>query len=115
MGVRYLQDYRTPMEYSIERVSVGENTNHEGYYLRGLTTGDRWVYRNEFAPARLADDEIAIATCLMKMRDYIQGGAAFYSLAEASQDHYLQLMVRRAVTTGETVRTTPQIWATEQG
>ena len=45
------------------------------------------------------------------MRVYVGGGPDVYSLAEASQDNYLQLAIRRAVETGEAVRTEPQPWS----
>jgi hypothetical protein len=40
--------------------------------------------RFSFAPARLSDDEIAIATCLESMARYLETGNSFYGLAEAS-------------------------------
>ncbi|WP_150309271.1 Gfo/Idh/MocA family protein [Planctomonas psychrotolerans] len=109
--VRFLHDFRTPMLHTIQRMSAGEGGNLEGQFLRGLIAGDEWVYRNEFLPARLSDDEIAIATCLVRMAEHADGGPDFYSLAEAAQDHYLALMIARAVDTGEAVRTEPQAWA----
>ena len=46
-------------------------------YHEGITLGDEWVYRNPFVPARLTDDEIAVATCLERMVAYVEGGPAF--------------------------------------
>jgi len=109
--VKYLQDFATPMEFDLKRVNAGEDGNLEGYYLKGILAGERWAYQNPFIPARLSDDEIAIATCLDKMDHYVNGGPSFYSLAEASQDHYLGLMIKQAVATGNKVKTTQQIWA----
>jgi predicted dehydrogenase len=109
--VRRIEDFDTPVRMRIERLTAGGPGNHEGLFLRGLTLGDQWLYRNEFAPARLADDELAIASLLDRMRAYVDGGPEVYSLAEACQDHYLQLAIRRAVETGETVRTEPQPWS----
>ena len=54
-------------------------------------------------PARLSDDEIAIATCLESMKRYLETGKSFYSLAEASQDHYLSLMIEEAARSGRTL------------
>ncbi|TFB67513.1 Gfo/Idh/MocA family protein [Cryobacterium sp. Hz9] len=110
--VRTLDRNGAPLHRGITRVSAGGAGNHEGLFLRGLTLGDEWTYVNEFAPARLADDELSIAALLVGMSDHVMGGPAVYSLAEAAQDHYLQLAIKRAVVSGETVRTETQPWAT---
>lgn len=109
--VRYLEDFVTPVDVELRRLNAGENGNLEGYCHKGILLGDEWVYRNPFMPARLTDDEIAIATSLAKMAAYVQGGPSFYSLAEASQDRYLDLMIEMAVKTGDRVETTRQPWA----
>jgi hypothetical protein len=94
----------------IRRIVAGENGNLEGLFLRGLTLGDRWLYRNPFLPARLNDDEIAVASCLVGMSTYVGGGADLYSMTEAAQDVYLTLMIRDAITSGRPVVTRPQGW-----
>jgi len=109
--VRRIEDFDTPVRMRIERLAAGGPGNHEGLFLRGLTLGDQWLYRNEFAPARLPDDELALASLLDRMRVYVHGGPDVYNLAEASQDNYLQLAIRRAVQTGEALRTQPQPWS----
>jgi hypothetical protein len=109
-AVRYLQNYETPIETEIKRINAGENGNLEGYYLKGLLLGENWVYVNEFAPARLTDDEIAVASCLQRMELYVNGGPSFYSLAEASHDHYLNLLLGEALKTGLTLTSERQIW-----
>ena len=113
----YLRTYREPVDVEFRRVNAGEDVNHEGYDLMGITVGERWVYRNPFFPkpltekGRLADDEIAVASSLVKMAEYVGGGPPVYSLAEACQDHYFGLMIQRAIETGETVVTETQPWA----
>ncbi|MFD0672686.1 Gfo/Idh/MocA family protein [Cohnella sp. GCM10027633] len=109
--VRYLQDFRTPVETSLRRVHAGQDGNLEGFHLKTILCGEECVYRNEFAPGRLADDEIAIADCLARMANYSAGGPGFYSLAEASQDHYLGLVMQEAVKSGTTIVTHNQVWA----
>jgi hypothetical protein len=109
-----MKDFATPLHLEFKRINKGEAENQEGYFLKGIMAGERWVYDNPFAPARLYDDEIAIATCLAKMADYARGGPDFYSLADASQDHYLGLMIEKAVQTGETVVAVPERWAKER-
>ncbi|WP_042459941.1 Gfo/Idh/MocA family protein [Neobacillus dielmonensis] len=105
-----LEDFSTPLYLELKRVNRGEEENLEGHYLEGILAGERWVYRNPFIPARLYDDEIAIASCLMKMADYAAGGPSFYSLPDASQDHYLGLMMEKVICTGEIVKTVRQPW-----
>lgn len=109
--VKYLQDHRTPIEFNLLRQSAGENGNLEGYYLKGILAGQEWAYKNPFAPGRISDDEIAMASCLAKMDEYVNGGPEFYSLAEASQDHYLGLMIEKAVKSGQVVKTEHQPWS----
>ncbi|MBC8081212.1 MAG: Gfo/Idh/MocA family oxidoreductase [Gorillibacterium sp.] len=109
--VSYLQDHLTPIYYKLSRVDTGHAGNLEGYYHRGIMGGAEWVYVNPFVGGRLSDDEVAIATSLLKMEYYVQGGPAFYSLAEASQDHYLSILVQEAIQTGMIVKSTKQIWA----
>ncbi|MEM7034336.1 MAG: Gfo/Idh/MocA family oxidoreductase, partial [Chloroflexota bacterium] len=109
--VKYLQDFLTPVEFDLRRIDAGQDGNLEGYYHKGILAGNEWIYRNPFIPARLSDDEIAIATCLQKMSEYVQGGPSFCSLPEASQDHYLGLMIGKAVETCKTVRAERQVWA----
>ncbi len=109
--VRHLADVRTPLVQDIHRVVAGENGNLEGLFLRGLTLGDRWLYHNPFRPARLNDDEIAVATCLVGMAEHIGGGPDLYSVVDAAQDVYLTTMIRRAIETGGSVVTEPQSWS----
>jgi len=104
-------DFRTPSWYSIERIDHGHGTSQHGLTLQGLMARGRWIYLNETRPAALSDDEIALAGCLERMRDYVAGGEPVYSLAEASQDQYLQLMIRQAIDEGGPVRTTTHNWA----
>jgi hypothetical protein len=108
--INVLADYATPLHLDLKRINKGENGNLEGYFLQGIMAGEQWVYLNPFAPARLNDDEIAIAACLANMAKYADGGPGSYGLREASQDHYLGLMIQQAIATGETVTTEVQPW-----
>jgi len=109
--VRYLVDFLTPITFELVRQDAGEAGNLEGYYHKGILAGSEWVYKNPFVPGRLNDDEIAVASCLTRMDEYIAGGPDFYSLAEASQDHYVSLMIEQALATSGAVSTTLQPWA----
>ncbi|WP_243064236.1 Gfo/Idh/MocA family protein [Humibacter sp. RRB41] len=109
--VRHLDDFRTPVTDSLERIDAGGAGNHEGLFLRGYAFGRARIYSNQFAPARLADDELSIATLLSRTGEWARGGAEVYSVAEAAQDQYLQLAVRRAAESAQPVTTRTQMWA----
>jgi len=109
--VSYLKDYLTPVHGELDRVQTGGDGNFEGYHLKGVMFGEQSLFRNETSPARLSDEEIAQAQCLLRMKDYVVSGKEFYSLAEASQDAYLALMLRTAEAEGRAVETTTQPWA----
>jgi len=109
--VRYLTDFRNYVHTRLQRENAGEDGDLDGHYLKGILTGSEWVYRNEFIPARLTDDEIAVATALKRMAEYVDGGPEFYSFAEGCQDRYLDLMISEAISTGQPVQTQTQPWA----
>ena len=109
--LRYLKDFRTPIRVKLRREAAGEDDNLEGCYFKGIQAGDQWVYVNPYVPGRLSDDEIAVASCLDKMAQYVQGGAEFYGLAEACQDHYLARLLSDAARTGEARVSQRQVWA----
>lgn len=114
MQLRYLADFRTPITLTLERQDTGHYGNLEGYFHRGILAGSEWVYTNPFPSARLSDDEIAIASCLAKMQEYVENGTPFYSLAQAAQDHYINLLIEQAQQTGKPVTSTPQAWMQAQ-
>lgn len=109
--VVYLKDQATPIHLEFQRHNAGEQSSLEGNYLKGIQIGEDWIYKNPMAPAPLFDDEIAVGECMLKMADYADGGEPFYSLAEACQDRYLDMMIWEAVECGQPVRTSPQRWA----
>lgn len=108
--VNVLAKFDTPLHLELKRVNRGEEENVEGHFTRGVVLGDRYVYQNPFVPARLYDDEIAVATCLRNMADYVVTGTSFYDLREAAQDHYVAMLIEEAIRTGETITSVPQPW-----
>lgn len=109
--VNYLDRDFSPVMDTLRRVELGANSNLEGCCLRGLLLGGRYLYRNPYEPARLSDDEIAIAGCMEKMYESLNGGKNFYPLEQALQDSYLSLMMNQAAETGLSVTTERQPWA----
>ncbi|HAA77353.1 TPA: oxidoreductase [Candidatus Latescibacteria bacterium] len=107
----YLQDHVTPIKLSFIRHEAGPRGNLEGNYLKGYTVGEEWIYRNPLIPGSLADDDLAVGHCLLKMAEYVNGGEELYSLAEACQDRYLDIVMEQAQETGQPVSTEKQVWA----
>ena len=107
----YLEDHNTPIQMPYLRHEAGPRGNLEGNYLKGYTIGEEWIYRNPLAPGALADDDIAVGHCMLKMAEYVKGGPEFYSLAEACQDRYLDIVMEEAQESGEAVETETQIWS----
>jgi len=102
-----------PYSLPFERRVAGANGNLQGFYLKGIQLGEEWVYRNPTAPARLSDEEIAMADMLHGMAHYAEGGPEVYAAAQAMQDHYLALCIKQACETGEPVTAVRQPWAAE--
>ena len=75
-----------PHSFSIQRNSFGANENLDGFTLVNITAEGKVLYENPFKYARLSDEEIAIATCLLDMKNYLQTGISFYSLKDVALD-----------------------------
>ena len=103
-------DHQTPVVDELTRHDAGQDGNLEGFHHKGITLGDEWLYRNPFVPARLSDDEIAVATCLARMGEWLQGGPEVCSLADAAQDHYLGLCIDEAARTGLPATISGHVW-----
>ncbi|MBO4406615.1 MAG: Gfo/Idh/MocA family oxidoreductase [Clostridia bacterium] len=75
-----------PVTRELTRNAYGANGDLEGLYLSEIVSGGKVLYKNPFPGVRLTDEEIAIATCLVKMGAYAGGGEPFYSVEEAALD-----------------------------
>ncbi len=110
--MRSLDSRSRPAELPFVRRETGVGGNLEGRHLVGITLGEAWVYENPFAPARLADEEIAVATCLARMVEYLRGGEDVCSLADAAQDAAVALLIDEAAATGRPVALDGHVWRT---
>jgi predicted dehydrogenase len=108
--VRLLKDFKTPLQFTLARQDTGLDGNLEGYHHRAITGGGEIFYQNPFAGARWSDDEIAIATSLRKMQTYVATEEPFYSVAEACQDRYLDLVIAQAAEQTGAVEAVSQPW-----
>lgn len=109
--VAYLVEPGHAVKTRLVREETGLDGDLEGSFLRSLSLGDRVLYRNAFAPARLSDDDLAVAECMARMHSFVQGGDPYYGLADACHDHYLSLLVDEAAKTGKPVASEPQPWS----
>ncbi|MBG6084592.1 Gfo/Idh/MocA family oxidoreductase [Zhihengliuella flava] len=111
-AVRTVAPDGQPVLSRLERMAAGGAGSHEGLFLRGYRLDGEWASASRFRPARLADEELSIAEQLAQMAEHVlSGGPAPYSFAEGAQDQYLQLLVREAAETGQSVRAAEQRWA----
>ena len=80
----------------LDTLHVTEDINTLTTY--SVSLGRECLYLNPFVNARLTDDEVAIASCLIGMEYYIQTGEDIYSFADGCQDTYLWLLMQDALT-----------------
>jgi predicted dehydrogenase len=107
-----LVDPTTPVTSYLVRRQLGVDLNLEGHDLDTISFDGRVVYRNPFRGARLADEDVAIATLLDGMRAWLHAdGPPPYPLAEACQDHLIGLAITESAQTGRPVPTGPAPWA----
>ena len=75
--------------FEIKRNCFGREENLDGFSLLNITGNGEVLYENPFKNARLSDEEIAIATCLVKMKEYCDTAVPFYGADEAYTDYML--------------------------
>lgn len=108
-----LADRRTALESTLRRRQTGRDLNLEGFDLDHIGFDGQVVYRNPFAGARLADEEIAIASILRSTARWSRNEEEPpYPLAEACQDHAIGLAIGESLRTGGPVTTEIEAWAT---
>lgn len=84
----YLKD-GVPQRFDICRNAYGTEESLDGMCLFNITGNGKVLYTNPFPYSRLSDEEIAIATCLVKMKEYLDTGKEFYSAKDACFDYTL--------------------------
>lgn len=88
----YLKD-GIPHSFTLQRNSYGTNESLDGFTLVNITAEGNVVYENPFKGARLSDEEIAIAACLLNMKKYLETEIPFYTLKDAALDSKIFLSV----------------------
>lgn len=111
LTIRYLASGNVPVTQQLNRIDLGKYGNQEWSHY-GIMLGEEFVYKNPFSNVRLNDDEIAVATCMDRMSEYLATGVDFYSLKEALQDTYIALAMDEALRQpNREVKTSTRIWA----
>lgn len=114
LTIRYLTDKNIPVTQTLHRVDLGVYNNQEWSH-QGLMLGETYLYRSPFPSGRLNDDEIAVATCMKKMGEFVDGHEAFYGLADALQDMYISLVMKEALERAhQPVSMSTQCWADKE-
>jgi len=111
MVIRYLTKENIPVTQELNRIDLGVYNNQDWSHY-GIMLGEEFLYKNPFGNARLNDDEIAVATCMKRMGEYLETGKEFYGLKDALQDMYLCLTMEEALAyPNQEIMTTTQCWA----
>ncbi len=109
--VRYVNEDGVAVTSTMVRNDRGVHKNN-GLSHQHMSLNGEVLFENPHMYKRLNDDEIAMATCMLGMQEYIETGKdACYSLANAMQDALIAVAMTEAVTTGETITLGKQPWA----
>ena len=76
-----------PHSFEIKRTCFGTEESLDGFSLLNITGNGEVLYENPFKGARLSDEEIAISTCLLKMKEYCDNNVPFYHTYDAAIDY----------------------------
>lgn len=111
LTIRYLAEGNVPVTQALNRIDLGVYGNQEWSHF-AIMLGEKFLYRSPFPGARFNDDEIAVATCLQGMSEYLKTGVDCYSVRDALQDMYLCLKMDEALKNPLTVVSTqPMPWS----
>ena len=104
---------RTLIRTPLVRRQTGYDLDLIGYDTEHISLGSEILYRNPYPGKRWMDDEIAIATLLERMADWVRGeGPEPYPLAEGAQDQQVALAIEGSADSDITVTTTCEAWTT---
>jgi hypothetical protein len=112
-SVRYVREPGRAVNGTFAREVTGVDGDLEGSYLHRIWLGSDVLFDNPFVGARLNDDEVAVASVMARMSAFVRTGEGFYGLADGCHDHYLGMLIADAVSSGQSVTSTPQPWSKE--
>jgi predicted dehydrogenase len=107
-----MADPRTLVRTPLVRRQTGYDLDLIGYDTEHITFGSEVLYRNPYPGRRWMDEEIAMATLLERMADWVRGeGPEPYPLAEGAQDQRLALAIEESADSDTTVTTSREVWS----
>jgi predicted dehydrogenase len=107
---------RTLVRTPVVRRQTGYDLDLIGYDTEHISLGSEVLYRNPYPGRRWMDDEIAMATLLERMADWVRGeGPQPYPLAEGTQDQQVALAIEESANSDTTVTTTREAWSQASG
>ena len=107
-----LRDGPAIVESELRRYQLGFDLNLDGFDTEHISLNGEVIYKNPFIGLRLMDEEIAIATVMVQMADWVAGvGFAPYPLREACQDHLISLAIDESGRSRRPIETGREIWA----
>ena len=83
-NVRY---FNSDKEFVSEDIKTVMSGLLDGFYFDKIIFNGNVVFDYPFKQARLSEEEIAIAHCLVKMKEYTDTGKEFYSFKKAFEDY----------------------------
>ena len=103
---------RTLVRTPLVRRQTGHDLDLIGYDTEHITLGSEVLYRNPYPGRRWMDEEIAMATLLERMADWVRGeGPEPYSLAEGAHDQQIALAIEESAESDTTVTTSREAWS----
>ena len=103
---------RTLVRSPLVRRQTGYDLDLIGYDTEHISLGSEVLYRNPYPGRRWMDEEIAVATLLERMANWIHGaGPEPYPLAEGAQDQQIALAIEESADRDSTVRTSREAWS----
>jgi predicted dehydrogenase len=103
---------RSLVRTALVRRQTGYDLDLIGYDTEHISLGSDVLYNNPYPGRRWMDDEIAIATLLERMADWVRGeGPEPYPLAEGAQDQQVALAIEESADTDATVITSLEAWS----
>jgi len=94
------------------RFQLGHDLNLDGHDTEHISLNGKVIWKNPYLGKRLMDEEIAIASMMEAMGDWVRdSGPEPYSLADASQDHLISLAIDESAKTGKPISTKKEPWS----